>query len=470
MGQVRARLACGWYGLDTLVRIRPRQGLAFVLSVALHLGVLLWGSFTLGSQFEIPEFELEFAEVELVDPDQLQGEAPSVPPPPPPVVAAGPTLKDPNASGEAGDDGKQDQPKRDFGSKSSKVDELGPTNATYFMMLANKKVAPLPFADSAVEIMAPLPDFELIIQNGGFHALRDFDYIVIASSDIRDATQTFLAVQHKIPVEQLKAGLVRAAEHDDELLQWEQRNGLTMGNPRPRDPDRPDLDPRWFVLIDQDTAVYVRDEFLPHIIAGPDERKGKTAGNFVANLAKLRTFAAREPRAGLQLVMKDLEAALEHGKLPFGAPIPEDIEVMAEAAKEPELMVRLRFSLPEEANRLASVWREDIRKVVDNDLRAKLMVGWLYEQIEIMVDGNVVTLRSAFSEEQARTILDMLADLSRRMLQKTPDEMDEAKQRREQAWRERMDAKPHRSSTPVRTPPPTDAPRPEPLPSLSRSP
>ena len=65
-----------------------------------------------------------------------------------------------------------------------------------------------------MDIMAPLPDFQLIIQGGDFHPLRDFDYIVIASPDIRDITQTFLAVQHRLPMEELKAGLVRAAQKD----------------------------------------------------------------------------------------------------------------------------------------------------------------------------------------------------------------------------------------------------------------
>ena len=68
------------------------------------------------------------------------------------------------------------------------------------------------FSDNVVEIMAPLPDFQFIVDGGGFQALRDFNYLVIASPNLRDLTQTFLAVEYKLSQQEMMAGLQRAAE------------------------------------------------------------------------------------------------------------------------------------------------------------------------------------------------------------------------------------------------------------------
>jgi hypothetical protein len=445
-----------------------RYGLAGALSLLAHLVFVFWGVWSLDIGLEAPEFEFEFETVELVDPDLLQGEEKA---PEPPVVA--PPEASPGPEEKPGpEEPEEPEPEPKFGDKHSKVDRLGPTNSTFFMLLATKKVAKLPFAEEAAEVMAPLPDFELIVQGGGFHPFRDFDHLVLASPDIRDVTQTFLAVEYKLPRAELKAGLERAAAAAGESITWELREGLEMANPVPDDPSVKDWDPRWFVILDDRVAVYVREEFLPQIIAGPDASKGKTAGNFVANIAKMRRFTQQEPRAGLQLVMKDIRAALKSAKgLPFE--VPDDLEIMAEASAEPELLIRLRFPEASHARDAERFWREDLKKIIDGDLRIKFVAGGFYASTEVEQSGTELLLRNRFDGDQTRTILQLIADGSRKMMRKSKEEMDERRKARQEMWEARKGGKLLPSQVlaeergekdPAPLDPPANAPEPPPAP------
>lgn len=419
--------------------------LAILGSVVFHAGPAVPMSCGFTVDIELPDIEFEITEMEFVDPNQEQSEKgkQDTPPPEPEVIPPpmGPELP-PEGEGPKPEEKPPEPPKpKVFGEKTSKVDELGPANSNFYMLLNAKKVAGLPFADSVVEIMAPLPDFQFIIEGGGFHALRDFNYIVIASPNLRDLTQTFLAVEYKLTQAEVQAGLARAAALEGEKIEWIEKDGHTMGNPVPIDNPEKDRDPRWFVFLDDKVAVYVREEFLPNIASGPDDKKGKTAGNFVANLMKMKTFAAREPRAGLQLVLKDILASVKIKSSPFE--IPDGVEMMAEATAEPELMIKFEFPDAVGAKRLENQWRDDLPKFIDAKVPflMRSVVRGFYDATTLTLDDKHVTLRSSFSEDQAKLILDQIAAGSRKMLKRTPEEIEAAKKKRDEMWELRKNGK-----------------------------
>ncbi len=419
-----------------------RTILATAASLVLHVSTVARLSCGFNVDIELPDIEFELTEMDFVDPEQELGKTQEPPPPEPEVIPApmGPELP-PEGVGPKPEDKPPEPPKpKVFGEKTTKVDELGPANSNFYMLLNAKKVAGLPFADSVVEIMAPLPDFQLIIAGGGFHALKDFNYLVIASPNLRDLTQTFLAVEYKLSQEEMIAGLERAVAADGERIEWIEKDGRKMGNPVPLDDPSKDRDPRWFVFLDDKVAVYVREEFLPAIARDADDGK-KTAGNFVANLAKMKTFAAREPRAGLQLVLKDILASVKIKKSPFE--IPDSVELMAEGKASPELVVKMEFVDEVAAKRMENQWRDDLPRFIDEKVPfiVRGMVRGFYDDAEFSLSGKEITLRSSFSESQAVLILDQIAAGSRKMLRKTPEEIEAARKKRDEMWELRKNGK-----------------------------
>jgi hypothetical protein len=437
------------------VPARRRKSLAFLVSLLSH--VLLVGGFANGfslrcvPELEMPEIELELTEVELVDPDLLQGEQPDpVPEPPPavvepPPVAPPPTPVDPKSEEPKPPEPVEPEPAK-FAAKGSNADKLAPPQSTFHMLLVPKKIRKLPFSQQVLDIMAPLPDFELLIDGGRFDALRDFDHIVIASPDIRDWTQTFLAVDFRVSRAEVQRAIERAAAADDHVIEWVEDGGLLRGNPRPTDPKKEDADNRWFVFLEGKVAVYVREEFLPSILAGPTDDDRKTAGNFVANLSKLRRFADRQPEAGMQIVLKGLrrnifKKAPKLGGKPLPFQLPDGFELSASATEEPEVVIRVEFANVVEAKAFLKWWNEDLRALIDGSLAIKLQAGWLYDLFEPERDAAQVTLRGQMTTDQALKVMQFAADGSRKIAKKTPEEIAEMRQRRIDAWKARRGGK-----------------------------
>jgi len=463
--------------------MRPgiRKALAMAGSTVFHAGLLFWGAFAYAPEFDI-DIDVEFTDVELLDPDQIQAE---LPPPAEvqPVVVPTPTPAPPEpAKEEAKPEPEPPPPKeepkkdpaaqRDLGKRATQVDKLGPTNSTFYMLLVPKKIRQLSYGDKALDVMAPLPDYQYLIAGGGLDALKDFDHLVIASSDIRDWTQTFLAVDYNMPRAEMKAAIERAVANADETIEWTEENGIARGNPKPQDGSE-DVDPRWFVMLEDNIAVYVREEFLPHVL-GPnvpgEEEAGEapTSGGYVANLAKLRKFASRQPTSGMQVVMKDLRAAAKKTKgLPFQ--LPDRIELSVEATEEPELLVKIDWPELVEAKAAELWWNDELPKFLDGNLRAKPFKWMVYDVVEARRKQNSMELWARFETDQAAMILGIIADQTSKMLKKTPQELAAQRRERLENFRKRQEARgllPRgKSDAPARDtakPDPSTDPKPEP--------
>lgn len=437
---------------------RRRKIASLLASLLGHIFVL--GGFANGfslrcfPEIEAPELDIEFTEIELVDPELLQGEQaaenPEPPPPtpvdPPPAPLTPPEVKKDEAPKQAEEPKPEpEKPKPQFAAKGSEADKLAPPQSTFHMLLVPKKIRKLPFSQQVLDIMAPLPDFELLIDKGRFDALRDFDHIVIASPDIRDWTQTFLAVDFRISREEVQRAIERAAAVNGEVVEWVDDGGLLRGNPRPRDPEQEDADNRWFVFLEGKVAIYVRDEFLPSILAGPADDDRKTAGNFVANLSKLRRFAERQPDAGMQLVIKGMRRSIKKEPKIAGKPLPfkfpDGFELSASASAEPEVVVRVDFEDLVEAKAFLKWWKDDLAAIIDGSFAIKLQMGWLYELMQAEREGNQVVLRGQMTTDQALKVMEFAADGSRKIAKKTPEEIAEMRQRRLDALKARRGGK-----------------------------
>jgi hypothetical protein len=456
------------------VKPGARIGLAFSGSLALHGALLFWGVLVYAPEFDI-EIDVEFTDVELLDPDQIQAQAPPppevqpvVPPPPTPNAeppeepATDPAEEEKKKKEEEKKKAEAEANKRDLGKRATQVDELGPTNSTFYMLLVPKKIRQLSYGDKALAVMAPLPDYQYLIAGGGLDALKDFDHLVIASSDIRDWTQTFLAVDYTMSREKMKAAIERAVANADETIEWTEEKGTLRGNPTPKDGSE-DVDPRWFVLIEDKVAVYVREEFLPHVLADDDAAAEEpTSGSYVANLAKLRKFASRQPTAGMQVVMKDLRAAAKRTKgLPFQ--LPDRIELSVEATEEPELLVRADWPELVETKAAENWWKNDLPRILDGNLKAKPFKWMVYDVVDARRKQNTLELWARFETDQASMILGIIGDQLSKIMKKTPQELAAQQRERLEAKRKREEKRqsPQAPSSAEGVAPPGDGAQPD---------
>lgn len=433
-----------------------RIGFALSGSLGLHGVLLFWGALVYAPELDI-DIDIEFTDVELLDPDQIQAHAPPppevqpvVPPPPtpnaePPKPAEDPAKAEDEKKKKEEEEKKkaeEEANKRDLGKRSTKVDQLGPTNSTFYMLLVPKKIRQLSYGDKALAVMSPLPDYQYLIAGGGLDALKDFDHLVIASSDIRDWTQTFLAVDYTMSREKMKAAIERAVENAGETIEWTDEKGILRGNPTPKD-GLEDVDPRWFVLMEDKVAVYVREEFLPHVLGEKEtdeaETAGATSGSYVANLAKLRKFASRQPTTGMQVVMKDLRAATKRAKgLPFQ--LPDRIELSVEATEEPELLIRADWPELVETKVAEQWYREKLPAILDGNLKLKPIKWMVYDSIEVHRKQNALEFWARFETDRASMLLGMIGDAVSKMMKRTPQELAAQQRERLEAKRKR-DAK-----------------------------
>jgi hypothetical protein len=433
------------------VREQTRYSVSGALSILAHaLFVLafMWAfrieTNELDFNDEEEDFDLDFIEfdVKQIEPDKAQGkvdEQPKPEDPPAEEEAAPPPIdqpKDPNGEAALPEPEPEAPPKPKFGEKSSRIKALVPPNATWTLVLANNRIKKLPFRDSATELMAPLRDFRLLVDDAGFNIWEDFEYVVMGSPDATDQTQAFVAVQYAFGHTEMKAGIERACTKHGLVVDWREENGAIIGDPRYADPDLEEKNPddRQFVLLPGDkVALYLREAFVAQAVEGPDASKGKTSGNFVANIAKIRRYTQDEPKAGIQLVIEDIRSMV---RVPKGAPIevPSRAEVMWEADKNPELVIKLDFLETAHAEKAETYWNEkllaDLKKAPALDfLVAGLIAGTTLER-----DQRQLVFRHQFNERSAQIVLQTIADEFGKAMRWSKKEALAATAERERLW------------------------------------
>lgn len=370
---------------------------------------------------ELPDYDIDFIEfdVKQIEPDKAQGEIDDEPEPPPedppdeqeatPPPVVQPT--DPDAEASLPEpEPEPEKPKPKFGHKTSKIKALVPPNATWTLVLVNSRIKKLPFRDAATEIMAPLRDFRLLIDDAGFDIWEDFEYVVMGSPDATDQTQAFVAVQYKFGHAEMQAGITRACAKQGLVVDWREQDEVLIGDPRYLDPDREaeNSDDRQFILLPGDNvALYLREAFVEQVVAGPDASKGNTSANFVANIAKIKRYTYAEPKAGIQLVVEDIRGMVRVGP-EFPIEIPSRAELMWEASKNPELVIKLDFLETDHAEKAQTYWVEQL-EVDLKQVGAWDVAGGIISGMELERDKRQLAFRYQFNETSARVVLQMVA-------------------------------------------------------------
>nr|MCH9682777.1 hypothetical protein [Deltaproteobacteria bacterium] len=261
----------------------------------------------------------------------------------------------------------------------------------------------------------------------------------------------------KVSQQEVMRGIERAAAANDEVVEWVEDDGPLRGNPRPADPEKEDADVRWFVFLENKVAIYVRPEFLDSILEGPAKDGRKTSGNYVANLSKIRRIAARQPKAGLQVVISDLSDKFKRNPLPFA--IPDHIEFSASAAKAPDVMLRFEFLNVVEAKAFGLWWKKTLPELIDKIPGASWVAKPIYSALKLEREDAKVRIVGKLAQGQAEMLLKMIADWSGKNLGKSAAELEAMKQRRIEALKARRGGKlppsaldPEPEAEPAKTP------------------
>lgn len=443
-------------GFDS-VRTRRRHSLAITVSVVVHAITLLWGMFGWTPKITVPEIDLEFTEVKLIDPDLLQGlsgepEPPPEPPPPDPTPPPEPPPEpEPEPDTKAEDEQKKKEEeerkkkeaeekrkkaeerrkkkaeqRKNFAKKGTSADQLSPPTSKFHVLLVPKTLKKLPFAEKGFALLEPWPDFDFLVRKGGLDPLQDFNHIVIASANITDATETFLAVDFRPSRAKVKKAIERAVEKSGQEIEWVESGGYLQGAPRPKG-GKKDVDDRVFVFHPKKKiAMLIRKPYLDQALADDDTVVSDAKGSpreFVNNLVRVRKFAAEQPLAGMQLKVADLSSSfsgLSLGKIlrsmglaaPADLATPDSIEVSIEASKNPILVLKLGYADLVDAKQFQFWFDEDLGDALKNAVGGAVWtfggVRVLFEAFSASREDTVVAIRGELEQKQIETILDFV--------------------------------------------------------------
>jgi len=313
--------------------------------------------------------------------------------------------------------------------------------STFVLLISTARVRKLPYADAAVDLFAPLPDYTLLIDMGGLDVMHDFDHILAATPDFRDFTRTFLAAEYTLSKRDMQAALDRAVRRSGQRIEWVEHEGYVGGNPIPDQPGVVDRDPRWFVLLpDEPIGVYVPPEFLGSIVPRNPKEPPR-----LDHVATLRRLVDRQPDAGLQFEVDHVAERL-HGwssllpELPLHAL--EAIAVAVQASPNPDFALTLRLHDEASAQQVLRYWEHDVPVLVGQlDFAVRVFVAPLVDQTKVERHGTELVARAQLTGPQITWIIGLVAAAALRVSTNTPDDIERMRQQRHDNWARRGQGK-----------------------------
>lgn len=131
-----------------------------------------------------------------------------------------------------------------------------PGNAQVFVALRLDRLVGTPWAAGLERLLAPLPDYRSIM-SGAPGALGElFDFLFIATPDVQEVTETFLAAHHRRGEDELRTAL-------GPTVRWRAAAAGPVGERGRKD------DPRLFLVPAPSWMVLARPELLGELIADP---------------------------------------------------------------------------------------------------------------------------------------------------------------------------------------------------------
>ncbi len=236
-----------------------RTLLAFWLSLAAHAAIvvtaasiLAWRGFAAVPQIRLTTIAVDVKDLPLGD-SRPKAESKAEPGPvqavrrpkvarPRPVRVASASSPDAGAgdaqaapSGGASDAGRGKAGAREAGVRRRPGDlrGYGPEGSRLTALLRLDRLRASParasYAAAIDQLLLLLPDRRLLLEGSGLDLFRDFDALLIATPEPRNAKVTFLAVRHRMKDTALQAALDRSAAAVRHTVDWRMESGRPVG-------------------------------------------------------------------------------------------------------------------------------------------------------------------------------------------------------------------------------------------------
>lgn len=237
----------------------------------------------------------------------------------------------------------------------------------------------------------------------------DFDHVVHGKLNVRSPLQAFTVVGYAVSRPQMRAQVEAALATRDEIIAWEEHDGVWAGNPVPRDGSF-DHDPRWFVLP-KGSYLVVAPPNLHRAWLDADADPDAQAFKKRAHAAHVAARGRRTPL--LHVALTDLKQSL---RATPAVPIPNDLDLALRLrADHGVVKTRLAFATSDDATAFRRWWVDKVATYVEKSPAAKIAVGQLYADTTVAVKGRDVRLTTPrLSDVQLQLIANTAASTMRR--------------------------------------------------------
>ncbi|MCC6995116.1 MAG: hypothetical protein IT370_10955 [Deltaproteobacteria bacterium] len=335
----------------------------------------------------------------------------------------------PEMNADAGPDEAPADPDAPPPAASADLGPYAPGDARVIAILHADKLRGNPLRAGAEELLAALPDTEMILAGTGLNPFDDFDTIMVATADPADVSETFLAGRGIHGAAALKRAL---AGPDGKRVRWIDAGERAIGM-RAR---APKWDPRLYVVAGPEWMVFGRPEQLgaladppapaaPSGDAGVDDDFASDAGTGAAasptgtapvppgwakRLGQIRTVAGEEADGpALVLSVADLRGALRLPKS-LRAPIPKQATLAVRLDAEGAIgWATIVFDDDAALQAFLVEWKGWRDAAARDQFSALLGVPALMDRVELTPEGARLRLRTRMKAQQVGSLLRLVA-------------------------------------------------------------
>jgi len=333
----------------------------------------------------------------------------------------------PDPSADAGPDEAPADPDAPPPAASADLGPYAPGDARVIAILHADKLRKNPLRAGAEELLAALPDTEMILAGTGLNPFDDFDTIMVATADPADVSETFLAGRSIHGAAALKKAL---AGPDGKRVRWIDAGERAIGM-RAR---APKWDPRLYVVAGPEWMVFGRPEQLgaladppapagaaPSGDGGADDEFASDAGvsptgtapvppGWAKRLGQIRTVAGEEVDGpALVLSVADVRGALRLPKS-LRAPIPKQATLAVRLDAEGAIgWATIVFDDDAALQAFLVEWKGWRDAAARDQFSALLGVPALMDRVELTPEGARLHLRTRMKAQQVGSLLRLVA-------------------------------------------------------------